>query len=137
MLADREDYFNGLPWHDSQLLGVTISASAEEEKQSVVLDLAFRAGREWRVTAATFRECTIVQLDLDLDGMRVCGHSINTARCLRESPLKEQLTRTKLKYEDNPLDDYYHFRIAMINPGGELNIVAKDCQFFPVLTAES
>jgi hypothetical protein len=63
---------------------------------------------------------------LDLDGKYVCGDSIATAFCSKDSDLKSQIETNQLKYEKSPLAQYYHFSIELIPPGGKFDIFAKD-----------
>ena len=123
--------FDDLPWHDAKLLNIRMLTSADEQLHAVTLDVRFQTGAAWRPVTVTLVECTLLQTDLDLDGMRVCGHSIWTARCYQDSELKKRLMEKMLNTGSGSLEPYYHFHFSLIPPGGELNIFARDFKIMP------
>ena len=123
MRDDTElDTFNKLPWHDARLLRIVIEANSHGG-HNIFFEVEFVAGQA--ASILTLVDCTIVQMDLDLDAKTVCGDSIWSAVCNRDTPLKRTLTDGRLASESNPLKDYLHFRITFIPTGGEINAFAK------------
>ncbi|HSA92231.1 MAG TPA: hypothetical protein VLE48_04415 [Terriglobales bacterium] len=121
--------FNDLDLHDSKLLGVHLVRDASERVDDVVLDIRLRPQQgesAWRDVQLRFRDCTILKMNLDLDGKRVCADDIATNLCSSDSPLREELERGQLKYEKEPLADYLLFQIQLIHPGGEIDLFARD-----------
>jgi len=123
--------FNSLHWHDSKLVGVHISYSADDRTDDVCFQIELLTNPQpgnyqWKSAKLKITECTIIKLDMDLDGKHVCSDDIAEAFCTAESPLKDQLEREQLKHEEKPLAGYLHFRISLIPPGGEIDLFAKD-----------
>ncbi len=128
-LLDKEktSEFTNLPWHDAKLLELRVFRDNPLYQDNLACTIEFETGRNsWRRAVVLFRDCTIAKIDLDLDGKRVCADSIFSATCEFESALKKSLEAGQLKNERSPLSDYYHFRILLVHPGGELNVFAKD-----------
>lgn len=124
---EKASEFTNLPWHDAKLLEVRVFRDSALNQENLSCTIDFEAARNsWRRAVVLFRDCTIAKIDLDLDGKRVCADSIFDAKCEIESSLKKSLEAEQLKNERNPLRDYYHFRILLVSPGGELNVLAKD-----------
>lgn len=123
---ERASEFTNLPWHDAKLLEVRMFRdSADQDNVSCTIDFEM-ARNSLRRAVVLFRNCTIAKIDLDLDGKRVCADSIFDATCELESAFKNSLEADQLKNERKPLNDYYHFRILLVSPGGELDVFAKD-----------
>ena len=123
--------FNDLHWHDSELIGVQVQRNENNNTDDVHLNIRLLANAQlgnyvWKKARMVIKECTILKLDLDLDGKRVCSDQIALATCAAESTLKAQIEQKQLKSEVRPLSEYLHFRILFIPPGGEINIFAKD-----------
>ncbi|SRR5581483_720040 len=123
---EKASEFTNLPWHDAKLLEVRVFRdSVDQDNLSCTINFE-TARNSWRRAVVLFRNCTITKIDLDLDGKRVCADSIFDAACELESALKKSLEVGQLKNERKPLNDYYHFRISLVSPGGEVNVFAKD-----------
>ena len=119
--------FAKLPWHDAKLLEVRVFRDKITDQDNLSCAIDFETVRNsWRRAIVLFRNCTLVKMDIDLDGKKVCADSISRATCEINSPLKKSLEEEQLKSERNPLLDYYHFYIGLVPPGGGLNIFAKD-----------
>lgn len=123
--------FNELHWHDSKLVGIHISRSGEDRTDELYFQIELLTNPQpgnyqWESAKLKFMECTIIKLDLDLDGKYECSDDIWEAYCTKESSLKDQIKREQLKNEENPLAEYLHFRISLIPPGGEINLFARD-----------
>jgi len=121
--------FNGLCWHDSKLLAVQIRRSHDGHSDEVCLGLRMRVGPDgtpWKDATVRLKDCTLVMVDLDLVGKRVCSDSIAVAYCEKDSALKERIQRERLEREPNVLATFLHFCVSLIHPGGEINIFAKD-----------
>ncbi|WP_263368210.1 hypothetical protein [Edaphobacter bradus] len=124
---EKASEFAKLPWHDSKLLELRVFRDNIPDQENLECSIEFtKSHNSWRRAVVLFRNCTIAKIDLDLDGKKVCADSIFYATCEIESALKKSLEAGQLKNERNPLSDYYHFRILLVHPGGELNIFAKD-----------
>ena len=123
----RESAFTKLPWHDAKLLELRIARDSELDQDNLACIVEFMAAHNsWRRAVVTLRNCTIVKVDLDLDGKRICADSIFSATCERDPALKTSLEAGQLRGERHPLADYYHFHILLVSPGGELSVFAKD-----------
>lgn len=129
LLDDTCKRFNRLPWHDSKLIGVKLLRSGDGLTDEVHLAIRLlsdpRPGHyRWQDVDLALKDCTIIKLDLDLSGKRLCADDISEAFCAVESELKTQIER-ELKYEQEPLAQFLHFRISMIPPGGSIDIFAR------------
>ncbi|WP_260703473.1 hypothetical protein [Edaphobacter flagellatus] len=124
---EKVSEFTNLPWHDAKLLELRVFRDSALNQDNLSCTIDFEMARNsWRRAVVLFQNCTIAKIDLDLDGKRVCADSIFEATCELESALKKSLEAGQLKNERQPLNDYYHFRILLVSPGGELNVFAKD-----------
>lgn len=130
--------FSRLHWHDSKLLNLHLLKVPDERKYDLQLEIdlitGFEEGEFQRSDrTAVFRECRIVQMDLDLLGIVICGGDIGSATCYVDAVDLEKRYRAKLGQFDfpqsyNPLEECFAFLIEMIHPGGEMIIFAKDFQ---------
>jgi len=122
--------FNELQLHDSRFVDVSILRRTERESHEVRVDLEIEretpGGFSSQAAKLVFIDCTFLKIDLDLDGKVVCGDAIARSRCTEHSELREALERGPLKYEDSPLEGYFHFSIFLIPPGGEMHVFARD-----------
>jgi hypothetical protein len=123
------DRFNGLCWHDSKLLGAQIVRSRDGRNDELCLDVRLRVGPDgtgWKKATVRLTECTLVMVDLDLAGKRVCSDSIAVGYCEKDSALKERIRRERLPREPHALAAFFHFCVSLVPPGGEINAFAKD-----------
>ncbi|MGQ0592549.1 MAG: hypothetical protein ACT4QB_07840 [Gammaproteobacteria bacterium] len=126
--------FNAVAWHDSRLLGLVVTPT--QDSHSVIMNVElFSYGCDghhlYVPVRVMFSNCTIINAALDLDGKRVCGGAISTAICMKTSSWKSAL-QSQLVYEDNnALDRYLHFQIALIPPGGIIDILAEGFDLDP------
>ena len=118
--------FEKIMWHDSKLLGVTIMRNQLTHTDDVTLTLLLRRSKETLLAPANldFRECALINFDVDLDGKRVCADDIASGQCSRRSEWME--TFEKEHPYDQPLTNFFHFRLQLISPGGNLNFIARD-----------
>lgn len=133
-LAEVCTRFSQLHWHDSKLLDLHL-LRVPGRKYDLRLDLDFIVGFTERQAerankSAIFRECRIVQMDLDLLGVVICGGDIGSATCYADAVELEKKNRDKLRQFDfpqsyNPLEQCMGFLIEMISPGGQIIIFAK------------
>lgn len=84
----------------------------------------------WRSSRLTVKECRVVQMEVDLLGIHLCGGDIANARCEIDSKLKKEVANLNfenfdLPEESNPFEATYHYHVSMIHPGGELNLFAR------------
>lgn len=129
MVEDVCTRFNNLNWHDSKLLGIELLRRQGTDYLRCRLKLLWdsRPGQyRWKDATLTFQDCTILKLDLDLAGKRVCADDIAGARCTWQSALKDQLEREQLQHEKAPLAQFLHFTISLIPPGGSIDVFAKE-----------
>ena len=128
--------FSQIRWHDSKLLDVHLIRSPEKPQYDLRLDLNLIVGYtegkiERRKQSALFSDCRIIQTDLDLLGILLCGGDIGAAGCHPNSAELEKTKRDKVRLFDlpqdqNPLEEYIGFFFEMIPPGGEIIIFARD-----------
>ena len=118
--------FVKLPWHDAKMLELRLFRDSIFDQDNLACSVEFEISRgSWRRAVVLIQDCTIVKIDLDLDGKKVCSDSIFKATCEIKSSFRRSREVGQLKNESNPLDDYYHFNIVLVSPGGELSIIAK------------
>src|SRR5258708_9235895 len=128
--------FSQVPWHDSKLTDLYLLRDDETKKCDLRLGLdlnvAFSKERiERSKSLAVFKECRILQVDLDLLGVLICGGDIASGVCYEDAVDFERRRRNKAQQFDfpqryNPLEKCLAFLIEMINPGGEIVVLAKD-----------
>lgn len=128
--------FQQIDWHDSEFLNLHLLKDSENSKcdlwLEINLNISFSKGGYNQVkTNVIFKECRIVQIDLDLLGVIMCSGAIGDAICYKDAAQLEKEVRNKiiqfdLLEKENPLANCLGFYIEMINPGGEIIIFAKD-----------
>ena len=128
--------FSKIHWHDSKLLDLHLINHPESLQYDVRLDLdlivGFSEGKtEYKKQSALFRDCRIIQTDLDLLGVLLCGGDIGAAGCYPDAVGLEERERDKVRQFDlpqhyNPLAECTGFFFEMIPPGGQIIIYAKD-----------
>jgi hypothetical protein len=119
--------------HDSKLRSFAL-VRRKDEDGNILEDMCFEIDllswtperSDYTRAELIFHECVIVMMDLDLGGKLSCSDDIAGANCAIDSDLRKQQLDTHFKYERDYLDDYLHFRIMLVPPGGEINIFAKD-----------
>jgi hypothetical protein len=120
--------FNAIQWHDSKLLGLAFYRAGSEEQLKISLQL-LGPGGNLIPTDLMLIESTYIALEVDLEGKRVCSDDIAGAVCYASSEWIRALS------ERNPHDSfegYLHFKINLIPPGGNINILAKDFILSPL-----
>jgi hypothetical protein len=132
---DRDDgtadaiEFSSLPWHDSKLLGWSVTAGSNGAPQ-VILDVFFRdseifSGR----VELQFQECRGLDSDVDLLAKRLCSDQIATAWRERADESEEdfvaELEERFDLYRGESMKDLFVFGVKLIHPGGQLIIVAR------------
>lgn len=128
--------FSQILWHDSKLLDLHLIRNPEKRQYDLRLDLNLIVGYsegkiERRKQSALFSDCRIIQTDLDLLGILLCGGDIGAAGCHPDSVELEKRKRDKVRQFDlpqnqNPLEECIGFFFEMIPPGGQIIIFAKD-----------
>ncbi len=128
--------FSQIRWHDSKLLGVHLIRNPEKPQYDLRVDLnlivGFSEGKvERRKQSGLFSDCRIIQADLDLLGVLLCGGDIGAAGCYPDSAELEKRKRDKVRLFDlpqdlNPLEECIGFFFELVPPGGQLIIFAKD-----------
>lgn len=129
------DAFSQLHWHDSRLSNLNLLKITEAKSYELQLDIDFIevvAGRPYERNRRiiTFKECRLIQLDLDLLGLLFCGGDISNAWCHKDAIGFEKDKRNKIEQFDfpqkhNPLDLCVGFQIQMVHPGGEIHVIAR------------
>jgi len=120
--------FDKLHWHDSKLVGFSIAPGLTSLNDEVRLDVDM-AGQKARRFTIVFVECALVKLDFDLLGKRYCSDDISNAYCQRDSDLKARIGSGNSYYEiikDAKLEQNLHFKIKLIEPAGETDILAQN-----------
>ncbi len=129
-------FFSKIYWHDSKLLDLHLIKYPDKMRYDLRLDLNLIVGSsegkvERRKQSALFRDCRIIQIDLDLLAILICGGNIGAAGCHPDSVELEKRERDKVRQFDlpqsqNPLEECIGFFFEMIPPGGQIIIFAKD-----------
>ena len=114
--------FNAIPWHDSKLLGLSFYRENSLEVVKISLHVLEEQGA-LKPAELIFRESTYVKLEIDLEGKSQCSDDISWANCSAESDWLRTLSAEN-RYDS--FDGFLHFKIELIPPGGEINILAKD-----------
>lgn len=113
--------FKTLPWHDAKFLALSLARIADGN-DLVEISVAFPSSTDWAAPRAlSFIDVTYMKINIDLEGKRVCSDSISSASCSKSSDWLHSLAK-------NTHDDfggYLHFRIALIPPGGSVDVLAK------------
>ena len=127
--------FTQIKWHDSKLLGLYLIRNPEKPQYDLRLDLNLIVGYskgevERKKQSALFRDCRIIQTDLDLLGVLTCGGDIGSAGCYPdavelEKRKRDKIQRFDLPQDQNPLEECIGFFFEMITPGGQIIIYAK------------
>ncbi|MDX6501146.1 MAG: hypothetical protein QOG23_4406 [Blastocatellia bacterium] len=128
--------FSQIRWHDSKLLDLHLIRNPEKRQYDLRLNLNLIVGYsegkiERKMQSALFSDCRIIQTDLDLLGILLCGGDIGAAGCHPDSVELEKRERDKVRQFDlpqnqNPLEECIGFFFEMIPPGGQIIIFAKD-----------
>jgi hypothetical protein len=127
------DNFNKYDFHDSKLISFKLIRK-ELGNGFISEDICFtlkllermQEGRTQLTNAKLIlKDCRIIKMDIDLVGKRLCADDIANAKCEINSDLKSSLQSGYLKYEEGALNDYLHFNITLIPPGGTIDILAK------------
>ena len=114
--------FNGLTWHDAKLIDFSFYRNSANENE-IRMGLVFESTNGWSpLHWLTFEDSTFVNVDVDLEGKRVCSDSIASAACSEHSDWVISLSQAS-PYDD--FSEYLHFKISLIPPGGSINILAK------------
>jgi hypothetical protein len=133
--------FEQIWWHDSKLGGIAIVAD-KGSRGDVVLQIHLLTGDpskkyEWSPVEVRFLETRIFQCELDFLGLRYCGSDIACGTCPDQSNFLTHVQTDIINKFDLPqtaadLANLRHFCIEFINPGGEINIIARDFEIRPL-----
>lgn len=119
--------FNNIRWHDSKLLGLSFYRTDSEEQVRISLQLLGQ-GSDLNPIDIIFRGSTYIEMDVDLEGKRVCSDDISDGECYASSAWIESLSA---KNPHDSFQGYLHFQIYLIPPGGTINLLAKDFTLEP------
>ena len=119
------DQFERLRWHDSKLMGIHVRTVDNTHEINMAIQWVPRSGDNWIESKVLFSNCTYIMADLDLGGKTLCSDSIACGVCSIDSELKARIQREQFKFEPGHLDEFFHFTIELIQPGGEIHIFAK------------
>lgn len=123
--------FSQLKWHDSKLLGFSLSKRPEPQTYDLTLNVRLREDRLALFDkSVVFRKCRIVLLNLDVLGVGLCSGDIGGADCYPdavafERKVRDQVASFDLPQDLNPIEECVGFHIQMIHPGGEIIVIAK------------
>jgi hypothetical protein len=117
--------FNRLIWHDSKLRALRIIR--RDDVDEIVLDVELRGMQEKELTPmiVVLEDAVFFFSDIDLQGKRECADDISSATCETKTDLMIKLQNERLKYSPDALAGYFHFRVYLIPPGGNLDIIAS------------
>jgi hypothetical protein len=122
-VIDIAERFNQIAWHDSKLLEVSSYQSPDAEG-CVRLRVALGGLAPMvRLVDVLFLHGSYIEMDIDIDGKALCGDAISEAYCPTTSPWLDKLLANH--YRTN-FYGYHHFRVVLVDPGGSLNVLAKD-----------
>lgn len=133
-LKETCERFNSFRWHDSKMVSFELLPNPDEQTYDFCLYIKLLTNNQsegiLNERKLIFRECRIVQLDLDLLGMQLIGGDIADAFCDTDADLNERKERDQLSHFDLPQDElslaeFLYFRILFIHPGGEIKIFAR------------
>ena len=119
MATERFDEFL---WHDSKLLAFAVERVGTEDLVRLHLLMRQPNGPPQSLDVV-FLDTVYFQADVDLQGKRLCSDAIGAARCHRSPSWKDEIMRS---HPGEDLRSYFHFSVAFIDPGGILNILAKN-----------
>ncbi len=125
LVDDICNQFEKLRWHDSKLKEFRLYEVANRDEVSIEILWVPVSGNDWTAGKVIFSNCTYLINDMDLDGKRLCADSIACGICEIDSELKHRLIREQFPLEPRHLDDFLHFNIHLIDPGGDIHIFAK------------
>lgn len=127
--------FEQISWHDSKLRGIAIT-QGKESRGDVVLEIDLLTGDpskkyEWSPVEVRFQQTRIFQCELDFLGLRYCDSAIFGGTCTDQSDFLDHVVtdiiqKFTLPQTAEDLANLRHFCIEFINPGGEINIIARD-----------
>ena len=124
--------FNQMHWHDSKLVGFQLMPKSGE-RYDVHVDLQLLTNAQpgqysWKAARLEFQDCRIMELGVDLLGIRFTGGDIATAFCEGGAALKEELESRffDLPQGNDPYEGILHFQMRLIPPGGEINVFARN-----------
>jgi hypothetical protein len=124
--------FNNLDLHDSKLLSfqmIRLNADAGGN-DSFCIDIKYlRVDGSYVNKKLMFNECRLLLIDIDLVGKFLCADDILSNSCRSDSDLKRDIIKKYFSNEERVLDDYFHFNIIMIPPGGNIDIFARGFDF--------
>ncbi len=138
--------FESYLWHDSKISSFQIieREHGEADDISFILDLSMKPSPQYETKKAEliFKDCVFLKADLNLKGKQFCGDDLSGAHCKTESELKESyinnlqsLGVSIAQQERVNLSKIFHFQLIFIQPGGEINILAKDFEIRTLLMA--
>ncbi len=96
--------FNSFDLHDSKLLSVHVVRNESGHSDDVLLDInlhPWRGELNGKGAQLRFNDCTIIKLDLDLDGKRVCSDDIMCNVALSIRALSSVLRRSSFLMRTN------------------------------------
>jgi len=117
--------FNRLIWHDSKLRALRIIR--RDDVDEIVLDVELRGmpGKELTPMTVVLEDAVFFFGDIDPQGKRECADDISSAECECKTDLMIKLQNERLKHSPDALAGYFHFRVYLIPPGGNLDIIAS------------
>jgi hypothetical protein len=122
--------FDAVEWHDAEFNEMRLFKDRRGE-DCLQIKIHTSLGRQ----SLIFLEPAVLKVDLDLLGKRFCSDHISTAE---SSPFSEELMNLWLageRYEfllDQDRGGYQMFKIKMIDPGGEIVLLARDLRVYPL-----
>jgi hypothetical protein len=114
--------FDAVLWHDSKLTGLRFYSTESEERVEVSVELRQEHG-SLAPSVVIFMDCVYAETEMYLAAKRVCSDDIASGTCYVSSQWIKSVAE---KYPHDTFDGYLHFRIHLIEPGGMLNVLAKD-----------
>lgn len=124
----RSEDFNSLQWHDAKCGSIRLQPVENIHELICEVQMPPSTAQSNARKRCTLRlvDCAYLEAALDLDGKRIVGGALAIASCDVTSDWKEAIQKKLVAEDANSLASYLHFRLRFINPGGEINVLAKD-----------
>jgi hypothetical protein len=133
----KRKQFNEIAWHDSEILSFELTEKGATYELLLRLSLFekdnnFAYEKNFRILK--FTNCRIIQMDLDLLGMKLCGATIASAFCDEDGLTYAVKTRERtndfdLPQDRLPLQNCFVFMIEMTPPTGTITVFAENFIF--------
>jgi hypothetical protein len=134
--SDVQDRFNLINLHDCKLLAVHLESGKRLQSDTVRLELRLVSGpeaRQWIPGELTFVRCAAFAVKIDLWAKVAVASDMAATTCTPATQaVLDALTESTRQRWDQPLAELFLFRLALVEPGGELSVIASDFEMTPL-----